>query len=242
MTSNLSEMRAVILAGGRGTRLAPFTAVLPKPLVPLGDMPVLEVLLRRLAHFGIRRATLAVNHLASLIEAYFGDGRKFGIDIDYVVEDSPLGTAGPLAGISGLDDRFFVMNGDLVTDIDFAAFAAAHAAGGGAATVGLYRREIKLDFGIVEIDDERRVVNYREKPTQTHYISMGAYVLEPSVLKYVSRNTPLDLPDLVHAMIRAKERVCTYVHEGYWLDIGRPEDYGRAQEDFLNMRSRLFGP
>ncbi len=191
--------------------------------------------------FEIRRATLAVNHLASLIQAYFGDGGKFGIDIDYVVEDMPLGTAGPLGGIGGLDSSFFVINGDLLTDLDFAALAAAHRAGGATATIGLHRRNIRLDFGIVDVDDRQQVMNYREKPTQSHFISMGAYVLEPTALKYVSRNTPLDLPDLILAMIRANERVGAYVHDGYWLDIGRPEDYGQAQDDFPKMRSQLFG-
>ena len=241
MSSSASGMRAVILAGGLGTRLGPFTAVLPKPLVPLGDMPVLEVLLRRLAGFGVTRATLAVNHLASLIHAYFGDGRKFGIDVDYVVEDQPLGTAGPLAGIAGLDRSFFVVNGDLLTDLDFAALAAAHRRNDTAATIGLFRREIKLDFGIVKLDERQRVVDYIEKPTYDHFISMGAYVMEPAVLKYVEPGKRLDLPDLVRTLIRREQRVAGYFHEGYWLDIGRPEDYSQAQEDFPKMRERLLG-
>jgi NDP-sugar pyrophosphorylase family protein len=233
--------RAVILAGGRGTRLGAYTAVLPKPLVPLGDMPVLEVLLRRLRRFGVARATLAVNHLASLIQAYFGDGEKFGIDIDYVVEDEPLGTAGPLAGVTGLDRSFFVVNGDLLTDLDFAALAAAHQRNRAAATVGLYRREIKLDFGIVEIDNDQQVTDYLEKPVHSSLISMGAYVMEPAALQYIGRGRRLDLPDLVRTLIRSKERVSGYVHQGYWLDIGRPDDYGQAQEDFPRMREHLLG-
>jgi NDP-sugar pyrophosphorylase family protein len=241
MPSSLAGIRAVVLAGGRGTRLAPFTAVLPKPLVPLGDMPVLEVLLRRLAQAGVARATLAVNHLASLIEAYFGDGSKLGIAIDYVTEDQPLGTAGPLAGIDGLDRSFLVVNGDLLTDLDFAALAAAHRQSGAVATIGLSRREIKLDFGIVEIDERGMVVDYLEKPTHDHLISMGAYVMEPAVLEHVERGRRLDLPDLVRALVGAKRRVASYVHQGYWLDIGRPEDYSRAQDDFPKLRARFFG-
>jgi NDP-sugar pyrophosphorylase family protein len=241
MSFSSKDLRAVILAGGRGTRLGPFTAVLPKPLVPLGDMPVLEILLRCLARFGVTRATLAVNHLASLLQAYFGDGRKFGIDIDYVIEDEPLGTAGPLAGIGGLDRAFLVVNGDLLTDLDFGALIEAHRQSGAAATIGLYRREVRLDFGIVEIDDKRWVVDYIEKPAPAHLISMGAYVMEPAVLKHIVRGERLDLPDLVRSLIRTDMRVSAYVHQGYWLDIGRPEDYGQAQEDFPKMRDLLLG-
>lgn len=241
MPSDAAGMRAVILAGGLGTRLAPFTAVLPKPLVPLGDMPILEVLLRRLTLFGVAHATLAVNHLASLIRAYFGDGERFGIEIDYVVEDRPLGTAGPLAGIAGLDDSFFVVNGDLLTDLDFGALATAHRAGEAAATIALFRREIRLDFGIVELGERQRVVDYIEKPTYDHLISMGAYVMEPAVLRHIVPGKRLDLPDLVRRLIGGGQPVAGHLHHGYWLDIGRPDDYSQAQEDFPKMRERLLG-
>ncbi len=240
MSSDLCD-RAVILAGGRGTRLGAFTAVLPKPLVPLGDIPVLEVLLRRLSRFGVVRATLAVNHLASLIQAYFGDGRKFGIAVDYVAEDRPLETAGPLAGVDGFDRALFVVNGDLLTDLDFAALAAAHRDRSSIATIALYRREIKLDFGIVALDADQHVADYIEKPTYDHFISMGAYVMEPAVLRYIAARKRFDLPDLVRTLIAAGERVAAYVHRGYWLDVGRPEDYSQAQEDFPAMRASLLG-
>lgn len=239
--SSSSGMRAVILAGGRGTRLGPYTAVLPKPLAPVGDMPILEVLLRRLARAGVTHVALAVNHLASLIQAYFGDGRNFGLELEYVIEDKPLGTAGPLAGIAGLDRSFFVVNGDLLTDLDFADFAAAHARGGAAVTIALYRREVELDFGVIELGSDRQVLDYYEKPVHQHFISMGAYVMEPRVLRHVAPGERLDLPDLIRLLVRKGERVASYHHEGYWLDIGRPDDYSQAQKDFPRMRALLLG-
>lgn len=239
--SSSPGMRAVILAGGRGARLAPYTALLPKPLVPLGEMPVLEVLLRQLARAGVTRASLAVNHLASLIEAYFGDGRRFDLEVDYVIEDQPLGTAGPLAGIAGLDHPFLVINGDLLTDLDFRALWAAHVASGAVASIAIFQREIKLEFGVVEVGAAGEVLDYLEKPAHQHFISMGAYVMEPAVLRWIARGERLDLPDLVRRLVRDGERVATYLHRGYWLDIGRPEDYAQAQEDFPKMRVRLLG-
>ncbi|MEA2460107.1 MAG: NDP-mannose synthase [Actinomycetota bacterium] len=223
-------LRAVILAGGEGKRLAPYTTVLPKPLMPVGERPILEILIRRLRSAGVRNVTLAVGHLASLIMAYFGDGERFGIEIDYSLEDKPLGTAGPLRLVKDLGEPFFVMNGDLLTDIDFSAMARAHQSSDALATVGVFQRDLKIDLGVVETENGR-VTGYIEKPTHRFLVSMGIYVLDPSVVESIPQDRPFDLPELVTGLISSGDHVASYEHRGYWLDIGRPEDYERAQLD-----------
>jgi len=234
-------VRAVILAGGRGTRLAPYTTVLPKPLMPVGDRPILELLLARLRDAGVERATLAVGHLAPLIRAYFGDGERFGVKIDYSEEDAPLGTAGPIRLVAGLSETFLMMNGDLLTDLLFDRLVAHHRTTGAAATVGLCRRDVRVSLGVIDLDGAGFVTGYTEKPTWQYLASMGVYALEPSVLSYVPAAGPFDLPDLVRALVAAGQRVAGFVHEGYWLDIGRPEDYERAQSDIAEGRFPLGG-
>ena len=235
-----SGTRAVVLAGGRGTRLAPYTTVLPKPLMPLGDMPILEILLRRLARAGIRDVTLAVGHLAALLEAYFGDGSRFGVSLDYSYEDEPAGTAGPLALVEGLDETFLVMNGDLLTTIDFADLLRAHRTRGAAVTVGLFEKQIALDLGVVEADADGRVTDYVEKPTLTYEVSVGIYAMEPSVLEHIPRDERLDLPDLVLRLVGAGADVHAYRFSGTWFDIGRPDDYAAASEHFERHRRELL--
>ena len=233
-------MRAVILAGGRGTRLAPYTTVLPKPLMPLGDMPILELLIRQLAKAGVEHITLAVGHLASIIMAYFGTGERFGVTVEYSLEDRPLGTAGPLALIPALDTTFMVMNGDLLTDVDFSAMVADHKRRGSSATIGLYERDVKIDLGVIRTDEEDRVTEYIEKPVYHYLVSMGVYVLEPAVLRHIPHDRQFDLPDLVRALIASAEPVGAYRHRGYWLDIGRPDDYQRAQDEIETIRARIL--
>jgi len=229
----------VILAGGKGTRLAPYTTVFPKPLMPVGDMPVLELLVRSLARAGITEITLAVGHLASLIMAYFGDGAALGVDITYSLEDAPLGTAGPLRLVAGLDQPFLVMNGDLLTDLDFDALVAAHRTSGAEATVGTYRRDLQIELGVVEVDRLDRIRRYTEKPVERFLVSMGIYVLEPTVLDLIPVER-FDLPDLVSALIARDRIVHSFEHLGYWLDIGRPADYEQAQSDVELIRRRVL--
>jgi len=234
-------MRAVILAGGRGTRLAPYTTVLPKPLMPVGDMPVLELLIRRLEQHGIHRVTLAVGYLSSLIRAYFNDdSERFGVVVDYSQETEPLGTAGPLALIGGLSETFLAMNGDLLTDLDFQAMIAFHKEHDAGATIGVYERDVPIDLGVIQTNSDHRVFDYIEKPVYHYQVSMGVYVLEPEVLDFVPKHQKFDLPDLIRALLVADVRVLAYRHSGYWLDIGRPDDYQRAQQDFSALRDRLF--
>jgi NDP-sugar pyrophosphorylase family protein len=232
--------RAIVLAGGKGTRLAPYTTVLPKPLMPIGDMPILEVLIRQLGKAGVCNITLAVGHLSSIMMAYFGDGAALGVDIVYSHEDQPLGTAGPLALVARPEETFMVMNGDLLTDLDFVAMAEAHERSGSAATIGLYRRDVKIDLGVIVTDAAGAVTEYIEKPVYSYLVSMGMYFFEPRVLDFIPAGSHFDLPDLIRALVTSGERVSSYLHEGFWLDIGRPDDYQRAQIEFETMRNRIL--
>lgn len=233
--------RAVILAGGKGTRLAPYTATFPKPLVPIGDMPILELVVRQLKRHAVERVTLTVNHLAALLQAYFGNGEKFGMDIDYSLEDRPLGTAGPLALLDGVDSTFLVLNGDLLTDLDYSQMLEQHRARSAIMTVGLYERVHTVDFGVVEIDNAQCISGYTEKPSLRYLVSMGVYVMEPSVLEWIEPGEHLDLPTLVNRLIEGGVPVHAFHHRGYWLDIGRPDDYQQAQADFPQLKERLLG-
>ena len=238
--SDAGGTRAVVLAGGRGTRLAPYTTVLPKPLMPVGDMPILEILVRQLRRAGIRRITLAVGHLAALLEAYFGDGARFGVSLDYSYEDEPAGTAGPLALVGGLDQTFLVMNGDLLTSLDFEDLLRTHRAGRAEVTVGLFEKHVPLDLGVVETDEDGRVTGYIEKPTLTYDVSVGIYAMEPTVLQHIARGERLDLPDLILRLISAGAHVQAYRFSGTWFDIGRPDDYAAASEHFERQRDELL--
>lgn len=233
-------MKAVILAGGKGRRLRPYTTVLPKPLMPLGDMPIIEVVLRQLAASGFDEVILAVGYLAELMMAYCGDGSKFGLRVRYSKEEEPLGTAGPLALIDGLDDTFLVMNGDVLTSLDLAAMVRQHRAGGAVATIATHQRQHQINYGIIESTAERRVTAYIEKPVHHYQVSMGIYVLEPAVLRAIPSNKYLDLPDLVRRLIDAALPVEVYPFDGYWLDIGRHDDYEQAVEEFESMRAALL--
>lgn len=225
-------VKALIMAGGKGTRLHPYSATLPKPLMPIGDQPILEILLRRLSKAGVSDAILAVNHLRHLIEGFFGDGTRFGVPISYSFEDRPLGTAGPIGmAIDRLGDDFLVTNGDLLTTLDVGAMIEDHRRAGADVTVGAYRRQLKSDFGILEVDDQMRMTSYREKPAYEHLVSMGIYVLNAEAVRpFVGRNTPLDMPDLLRAMAAAGKTVRCFSEDCFWLDIGRPEDFAQAQK------------
>jgi NDP-sugar pyrophosphorylase family protein len=233
-TGAAAGLRAVILAGGKGARLRPFTVNFPKPLMPLGDTPIVEVLIKRLVTFGVVDITLALGHLAELIKAYFHTHEHLprSVQLHYVEEDEPTGTAGSLASIAGLRETFLVMNGDLLTDLDFDELVAFHRRRHAALTIAAHRRTVKIDLGVLECDENHRVIGYHEKPEHHYEVSMGVYVYEPRVLGFVAPNTYLDFPDLVLKLIAAGETVCAMPYGGLWLDIGRPEDYARAQEIF----------
>jgi NDP-sugar pyrophosphorylase family protein len=236
--------RAVILAGGRGSRLRPYTTVLPKPLMPVGDRAILDVVVRQLRAAGITDVTLAVGHLAHLIRAVFGDGSACGVPIRYHEEDRALGTAGPLATIGGLDETFLMMNGDVLTTLDYRALVDSHVEAGNVLTVATHRRVVQADYGVLHTDGRvgatDRVVAYEEKPELPYTVSMGVYVLEPEAIPYVPPGEPFDLPDLVLALLAAGEPVGSYLFDGYWLDIGRREDYERAVADYERLLPELL--
>ena len=233
-------MKAVVLAGGRGTRLAPYTTVLPKPLMPVGEKPILEILIRQLRHYGITDITLAVGYLAELLMAYFGDGQRLNVRITYSREDQPLGTAGPLSLVKDLTEQVLVMNGDVLTGLDFSAMLADHRASGSIGTLAVCRREVRIDLGVVEYDADRHLRQYIEKPTHYYNASMGIYIFDRRVQSFIPGNERLDLPDLVQKLIAAGETVNCHTYEGYWLDIGRPDDYQRANADFDTLASQLL--
>jgi NDP-sugar pyrophosphorylase family protein len=233
-------MRAVVLAGGKGTRLAPYTTVLPKPLMPIGEVPILEVVLRQLGHHGFGEVSLAVGYLAELLMAYCGDGKKFGVELDYSKESVPLGTAGPIALVDKLSETFLVMNGDLLTTIDYTKMLAVHRASKAIATVATYEKTVKIDLGVLELSKDDRIVDYIEKPTMKYPVSMGIYLFEQRVLSFIPKGERLDLPDLIKKLMAAKEHVGAYRHQGYWLDIGRHDDYQEAVREFEAHRGEFL--
>lgn len=236
-------MQAIIMAGGKGSRLHPYSALFPKPLMPLGDKPILEILLRQLRAAGVTKAIIAVNHLRHLIEAFFGDGSRFGMSITYSVEDKPLGTAGPMSLVlDQLEENFILTNGDLLTNLDMGRMIDDHISSRAAATIGTYRRELKSEFGLLEVDQNMRMVGYREKPTYQHLVSMGLYVLNrDAVRQWLIPGEYLDMPTLMQSMsqadmlVRCHQQVCT------WLDIGRPEDFALAQS-MVEREPEAFSP
>ncbi len=233
-------MRAIILAGGKGVRLAPLTEVIPKSLVPVGGKPILELVIRQLKGYGFTHITLAVGYLAQLIEAYFQDGAKWGVKIDYSVESSPLGTAGPLALIEGLSDTFLVMNADVLTNLDYRELVRYHQDQGGVVTVGAYQRQVTIDLGVIISDgDGCRIKDYVEKPTTSHLVSMGVYIFEPRVLEFIKGRGYLDFPDLVKLLLSQGLPVHYYPFTGYWLDIGRHEDYEQAVIEYETLQKDL---
>ncbi len=233
-------MKAVILAGGKGTRLAPYTHILPKPLMPIGDMPIMELLLWQMQRAGVNDIVLTVGHLSELLRTFFKDGEKWGVNIFYSYEDAPLGTAGPLSLIDGLDETFLVTNGDVMTTLDLGELLAFHKEQGGAATIAVHKRQVKINLGVVQMDGGNNIAGYIEKPTYDYTVSMGIYVFEPRVLQHVPHNEYLDFPDLVLKLIAAGEKVIAYPFDGYWKDLGYADDYQQASQDFAEMRSQFL--
>jgi NDP-mannose synthase len=232
-------MKAVILAGGKGRRLHPYTTNFPKPLMPVGDKPILELVIERLRKADIREIIITTGHLENLIRAFFQDGSEFGVDIEYSRENEPLGTAGPINLVrQKLTDTFLVMNGDVLTDLDFHAMLEQHRHSGNLATIALSHRKAHIDFGVVELDDSGRFKNWIEKPDIDYLVSAGIYFLEPAALNSLPNSGFFNLPDLIQAIHADEGRVGGYTHDGYWLDIGRPDDYEQACADIESLRER----
>jgi NDP-sugar pyrophosphorylase family protein len=209
-------------------------------MMPVGDRAILEILLRQMKRAGINHVVLTVGHLAGLMQAFFQDGQQFDLDITYSFEPKPLGTAGPLAMVPDLDGTFLVSNGDVLTTLDINELIAFHKKQGGICTIAMHERQVKVELGIIQNDENYQITQYIEKPTYDYKVSMGMYVFEPEVLKYIPRGEYLDFPDLIHKLLDAGEKVVGFPFDGYWMDLGNPEDYAQANRDFERMRTQFL--
>jgi NDP-sugar pyrophosphorylase family protein len=236
----MPEKHAVILAGGKGTRLRPYTVVLPKPLMPIGEYPILEVIVRQLVSHGFNRITMSVNHQYELIKAFFGDGSKWNIAIDYSLEDHPLGTMGPLKLISVLPENFLVMNGDVLTDISFSSFFSKHVNENSLFTISSYKREQLIDYGVLDIDPNKNLIGFTEKPKMSYEVSMGIYMVSKKILPFIPEGVSYGFDKLMLDLLSSKNPVRVEKFEGYWLDIGRPDDYMQAIEQFESMKDHFI--
>jgi NDP-mannose synthase len=234
--------RAIVLAGGHGMRLRPYTAVIPKPLMPVGDRPVLDIVIRQLKCAGVDRVTIATGYLAELIEAFFGDGSAYALRIDYFREQRPLGTVGALAFIEDFDMPFIVMNGDVLTDLDYRELVRRHAASDAIATIAVTTRRVDVSLGVVDFDerDADRIAGYVEKPSIHVHASMGVYCFSPRVREHIVPGERLDFPDLVLRLLERGEVVRSWKPDAFWLDIGAHEDHERAVREFERNRDRFL--
>lgn len=233
--------RVVIQAGGKGSRLYPYTKVLPKPLMPVGGMPILEIVIRQLAAHGFRDLTITIGHLGDMIRWCCGDGSKWGVRIQYCAEDKPLGTMGPLRRVPGLDQPFLVMNGDLLTDLDFGAFYRWHLAGDGPLSIATYMKPVNISLGVLQTNDQDRVVGFQEKPTLHFPCSMGVYGMNPELLEHIPADQLFGFDSLMFTLLEKGVAVRSYLFNGTWMDIGRPEDFALACEVF-EKQPELFLP
>jgi NDP-mannose synthase len=236
-------MHVAILAGGRGVRLRPYTTALPKPLMPIGEQyAILDIILQQLKSHGFTRVTIAIGYLGSLIRAYVGDGARWGLDIDYSDEEKPLSTIGPVLNfLDRLPEHFLVMNGDVLTNLDYADLLHRHTRSRAPLTVATYRRQVKIDFGTLESVNDR-IVKFSEKPTLSYEVSMGVYALSRATLTCYPKNVAFGFDDLVLDLLARDARPRAYPFSGYWLDIGRPDDYDEANRTFEELRPVLLPP
>ncbi|HUZ14196.1 MAG TPA: nucleotidyltransferase family protein [Caulobacteraceae bacterium] len=235
-------MDAVVLAGGRGTRLAPLTVSVPKPLLPLGERPIIDVLLTRLAAAGVARAVVCLGYLAPLMQAFLGDGSRWGLELETQVEAEPLGTAGGLRAVAGLGEDFLVVNGDTLTDLSFAELAAAHRREDAWATLFTPWVDEKVDYGVVAVDPQSGLVtDYQEKPRRGYHVSSGVYALSRRILALLPARGAYDMPDLIRAAMAEGRKVAAFDPGAYWKDIGRLDHYEAATRDFEADPARFLG-
>jgi NDP-sugar pyrophosphorylase family protein len=223
--------RAVLLAGGKGTRLKPYTINIPKPLVPIGEIPIIEIIIKQLAQNGFTHITITLNHLADMIKEYCGDGSKWNIFIDYSLEEKPLSTMGPLKLIKDLPEDFLVMNGDVLTDLNYSEFYDYHVSKNNIFTISSYLRDHKVDYGVLERDEDGYLIGFKEKPILHYQVSMGVYMVNKKCLEIIPENTFYGFDFMMFDLMKYKTPANIKLHSGYWLDIGRPEDYEKACED-----------
>ena len=235
-------MKALILVGGKGTRLKPYTNIIPKPLLPVGEKPILEIILMQLKNSGVDEVVLAVGHMSQLFESFFGDGSRLGIKITYTFEDKPVGTAGAIAyAINSFEDDFIVMNGDLLTTLNYKEMFNNHQKNNASGTIAISRREVKIDFGIVETDSEGILTSYKEKPSYYYNFGMGVNVLKVDAIRpFLKKGEYLDMPNLMLLLKDSGEKVYSYQEDCFWLDMGRPDDYEKANEVFLKRKMNFY--
>jgi len=233
--------RVIILAGGKGTRLRPYTVVLPKPLMPIGEFPILEVIVRQLVQHGFDHVTMAVNHQAEIIRAFFQDGAKWGVKIDYSLEDKPLSTMAPLRLIRNLPENFMVMNGDILTDLSYSDFYEEHVSNNNIFTISAHAREQKVDYGVLEMDANNHLSGFREKPSAEYLVSMGVYMASCRIMDFIPEGKSYGFDNLMLDLLAAGKPATVRKFSGYWLDIGRPDDYIKAIEEFEQMKPRFLG-
>jgi len=236
----MSNLQAVILAGGQGSRLRPYTTVLPKPLLPVGDLPIAEIIIRQLGHYGIKNIIISTGHLAGLIETYFGDGRRWGVRIRYVQEDKPLGTAGAIKLIPKLQENFLVINGDTLTDLNFRKLFDFHQQHQGIATISVKERVVKTDFGVIEFNQHHELLNYIEKPAHKFFVSLGMNILHKRCREYIKAGESIGMPELMLRMKENGEKVYCFKAKNVWLDLGRMDDLEAAQEIFASHRKKFL--
>jgi NDP-sugar pyrophosphorylase family protein len=224
--------RAIILAGGKGTRLKPYTVSLPKPLVPIVDKPIIEIIIQQLAKNGFDHITLTINHMADIIKAFCGDGSKWGVKIDYSLEDKPLSTMGPLTLIPDLPENFLIMNGDVLTDLSFGSFYDTHVQSKNIFTISSFEREHINNYGVLEVGENNKLTGFFEKPSHKFEVSMGVYMANKEILNYIPENTAYGFDNLMYDLLASKKTVNVLKHPNYWLDIGRPDDYEKAANDY----------
>jgi NDP-sugar pyrophosphorylase family protein len=232
-------MKAVILAGGKGSRLEPYTHIFPKPLMPVGNRPILEIVLKQLAYAGIDEVILTVGHQAAKFIRMVTAAGDFDLKIRYSEEEKPLGTAGPLKLIRNTGKDFLVLNGDILTDLNFKKFIEFHLKQGAPATIAAFERNLNIDFGVIETEGDK-VIDYYEKPQIESLVSMGVYAFKRDILKYIPSGRRFDFPDLVHKLLDKSINPAVYRHRGEWLDIGRPGDYKRAVKTFFDKKRRFL--
>lgn len=234
-------MHVVIMAGGKGVRLRPYTTALPKPLVPIGDdFAILDIVLHQLAAAGFRTATMAINHHGSLIRAFVGDGSRFGLRVDYAEERTPLSTVGPLFGLRDrLPEHFLVMNGDILTNLHYADLLRTHVESGAPVTVATFRRKVRVDFGVLVVEGDK-VVEFKEKPSLDYRVSMGVYGLSRETIAPYPVGIEFGFDRLMLDLIDSGNPPAAYDFDGYWLDIGRPEDYDEANRTFATLKPILL--
>lgn len=236
----MSKVQAIILAGGRGTRLRPYTTILPKPLMPLGEFPIAEIIIRQLKRFGIKNIVISTGHMAELIEAFFGDGERWGVHISYIREDAPLGTAGAIKLVKNVEDDFLVINGDVLTDIHFDELFKFHKKRKNIATITLKERKVMTDFGVVETNGRGELMDYIEKPQHKSFVSMGIYILNKNSKEYIRQGESMGMPELMLRMKRASQVISCLKTKALWLDLGRLDDFQTAQDIFAKYKKRFL--